>query len=124
MMLDTITLPDGLRWIEAAQDHGATATVRRRLDGGMAVYPRAVVGGRSITLEADPDYWLTQTTATALVTLAAIPGAVYTLTMGVTAYQVMFRHQDPPAVDLRAMIDYDSPAANDPYVGQIKLMTV
>jgi hypothetical protein len=36
----------------------------------------------------------------------------------------MFRHQDAPAVDLRPLVDWNDSDPDDPFVGQIKLMTV
>lgn len=124
IVLATVTLPAGLRWIDEYATIPVAQTVRARLDGGWAVYPRTVTGGRSITLVAADDYWLTRAQADALATLAAHPGTTYALTLRNQSFTVIFRHHDPPALDLSPMVDWDDAVSADPVVGSIKLMTV
>lgn len=122
--LGSIPLPAGLRWV----DEQAWAPVRqsmvRRLNGGVVVFAGANLAGRNITLEADADYWLTRAEVEALHVQAAIPGNVLALAIRSQNLTVMFRHQDSPAVDMTPLVDYDDPADDDPFVGQIKLMTI
>lgn len=127
ILLDTLTLPSGLAWPdEFSGDTPVAQTVARRLDGGLAVYPRAQAGGRSITLVATDDHPLTRAQGATLAVLAAVPGATYALSLtdrGIAA-QVMFRHHDAPALELTPLVDYQDPLPTDRLVGTIKLMTV
>lgn len=123
IVLDTIELPD-LRWSdELAAGLDVGQSVRRRLDGGVVVFTRAHHGGRAITLEATEDHWLTRAQANAVAALAAVPGAVYELSLREVPYQVMFRHHDTPVLDLMPLVDYADAEDADPFIGQIKLMT-
>ena len=128
ILLATLSLPPGLAWIDEWATDAVAQTMRRRLDGGVTLYPRGNIAGRPITLQAGPDHWLTRAQAEALLELAAAPGAVYTLTfplrLGAPSYSVAFRHHEPPALDLRALVDYADPRADDPVVGTLKLLTV
>jgi len=124
--LDTLTLPAGLRWSDRWAPPDLLVTTRRRLDGGQVVYPRTLSGGRPITLEAPADQPLTVAQAEALAALAAVVDGTYTLAMpdhGLLA-TVRFRWEDPPPLDLSLLIDYADPAADDPVVGTLKLITL
>ncbi|MBK1699733.1 hypothetical protein [Thiococcus pfennigii] len=122
-----VALNDGLDWADEADTQAVRQWVRRRADGGLAVYPQALAGGRPITLEARPDSPITYAQWMALEALAAVPGAIYALAFDLRpehARQVMFRHQEPPALSLRLLLDYADPIDTDLVVGQIKLMVV
>jgi len=122
--LDALTLPAGLVWVDEWDADAVQQTVRRRLDGGLSIFPRGNVAGRPITLEATPDHWLTRTQAEALAALAAVPGQRMTLTLHGATYSVAYRHQDAPALELRPLIDYADPLPDDPVIGRVKLMTL
>lgn len=122
--LGSVVLPAGLRWIDEQSWAPVRQSILRRLNGGVVVFAGSNLAGRSITLEADADYWLSRADAEALHVQAAIPGNVLALAIRNQTLTVMFRHQDAPAVDLAPLVDYDDPADDDPFVGQIKLMTV
>lgn len=125
--LGPVTLPAGLLWSDEYQDQPIAQTIRRRLDGGLAVYAHANLAGRPITLTTGADQWLTRAQGDALAALAAVPGALYTLTFSnrtATTFTVAWRHQDAPALDLQPLIDYADPVTTDLLVGTIKLMTV
>ncbi|AFL76243.1 hypothetical protein [Thiocystis violascens] len=124
IQLDTLTLPDGLDWPDEFDTSAIGQSVRRRLDGGLVVYPRALAAGRSITLVAPNDQPLTRAQAAALEALAAVVGASYALTLRDESFQVMFRHHDPPALDLTPLVDYADPIDSDFVVGTVKLFTV
>lgn len=124
IQLDTIALPDGLAWPDEFDTRDLAQTVRQRLDGGVVVYPRTLSGGRPITLAAPADQPITRAQAAALAALAAAPGAVYALSLRGMSFSVMFRHHDPPALDLTPLIDYADPVETDWLTGQIKLFTV
>jgi hypothetical protein len=124
ILLNTLTLPDGLLWSDEFEITAITQSIRRRLDGGLTVYPRQLTSGRPITLEATPDHWLTRADARELLTMAAVVGGVFDLSLRDQAFVVAFRHHDHPALDLKPMIDFDFPADSDPVIGTIKLMTL
>jgi hypothetical protein len=124
IQLDTITLPDGLLWLDEFEPDAVAQTMRRRLDGGVTLFPRGNIAGRPITLEAGPDQWLTRSMAEGLAALAGIPGQQMTLTLRSASFTVVFRHHDPPALELRPLIDYADPADDDPMIGRIKLLTL
>ena len=126
--LDSLELPSGLMWADEFADDSVMQAVRRRLNGALSIYPRGNVAGRPITLQAPADHWLTRAQAEALAAMAVVPGATYTLTFGDRAgspsFSVVFRHNDPPALELAPMIGYADPADDDPIVGTIKFLTV
>jgi hypothetical protein len=124
ILLDTLSLPDGLSWSDEFATDAIGQSVRRRLDGGLVVYPRVLIAGRSITLAAPNDQPLTRAQAATLEALAAALGASYALTLRGSVFQVMFRHHDPPALDLTPLVDYADPIDDDFVVGTIKLFTV
>ena len=124
IQLDTTTLPDGLDWPDEFDTGVVGQSVRRRLDGGLVVYPRALAAGRSITLIAPADQPLTRAQALALESLAAVVGASYSMALRGAVFQVMFRHHDPPALDLAPLVDYADPVDSDFVVGTVKLFTV
>jgi len=125
MQLHTVDLPDGLSWPDEWDISGAIAApMRRRLDGGLAVYPRAISAGRPITLEAPESQPITRAAAESLRTLATVPGATYTLTMPLRglSFLVLFDIPNGP-LDLRPLIDYADPEPTDYMIGTIRLMT-
>lgn len=124
IVLGSLTLPAGLKWVDEMAWSPVRQTVVRRLDGGTVVFSGANLGGRPITLEADESYWLTRDDVDALQLLAAIASSSLTLSIRGQTHQVMFRHQDDPAIDLSPMVDYDTPDGTDSFIGKIKLMTV
>jgi hypothetical protein len=127
MDLASVTLPDGLNWIDEFDDQSISQVARRRLDGGLTLYVRSNLAGRPITLEATAEQWITRAQAQSLALLAAVPGGRYTLTFTARAglaFQVAWRHHEAPALDLRPLVDYADPAADDPLIGTLKLMTI
>lgn len=122
--LGSVTLPAGLRWVDEQSWSPVRQTVQRRLNGGVVVFAGSNLAGRPITLEADADYWLRRDEVADLQALAAVPGNVMSLSIRDQTMTVIFRHQDAPAVDLAPLVDYEDAADDDPFVGQIKLMSL
>lgn len=119
-----LDLPPGLHWVDEFDVQAVSQAVRRRLDGGITVYPRGNTLGRAITLETAEDHWIARATGEALLLLAATPGLSMTLALRGTVHQVVFRHHDPPALELRPLVAFSDPRGDDPLVGRLKLMTV
>ena len=125
MQIATVQLPN-LTWMNPWDTQAVSAPVLRRLDGGIAIYPRALSAGRTITLLAPQDQPLTVAQANALAALAAVPGATYALSLPLWSFsaQVIFDWSQGNPLDLALVIDYADPASTDPVSGTIHLLTV
>jgi hypothetical protein len=123
--LDTVVLPDGLVWTDEFAAQAVAQTVRRTLDGSVVVFYGQHSGGLPITLESEPDAgWLTRTQVEALKLLADSPGGIYSLELRGQTFQVMFRHQEPPAFEAKPLFNLANPQPGDFYLATLKLMTV
>lgn len=123
--LDGQALPQGGRWLDEKAYDPVGQTNLVALSGGLHVYSVGLSGGRPITLEyALPYSWLYLATLEILRTQAAIAGnQIQLLWRGIT-YDVMYRHNDSPALDF-AHVDAPGVAVDQGiYVGQIKLIEV
>lgn len=125
ILLDTLELSD-LTWTDPFDTQAASIVARRRLNGALTIFPRALSGGRPITLEAPADQPLTQAQAAALASMAADLTGAYTLSMPLRglSFSVRFRWEDGNPVDLRPLIDYADPVDDDPVVGTLKFATL
>lgn len=123
--LDALELPD-LTWTDPFDSQAVSVVTRRRLNGALTIFPRALVGGRPITLEAPADQPLTQAQAAALAAMAADPTGTYALSLPLRglSFSVRFRWEDGNPVDLRQLIDYADPVDDDPVIGTIRLITL
>lgn len=123
--LDTITITTGMVWADKHKYAPVAQSVRRTLGGTAIIEYGALNQGTPVTLSSLEDQgWITKLQLDALQLLADAAGGVYTLTIGSDSYQVMFRHEDPPAVDFSPLIPRTLPLDDDWFVGTIKLMTV
>ena len=55
---------------------------------------------------------------------ADVPGQIYTLTWRGTAYQVIWRHEDAPALDAEGVTDYYDPEPTDLVVPTLKFVRI
>jgi len=125
IILDGIDLPQDLLWSDEWAQARVAQTIKRTLDGGVVVFYGQITGGLPITLESQPDAgWLSRAQVQALALRAASPGGLYTLTLRDQTLQVMFRHQDAPAFEARALVPLSNPQPGDFYLATLKLMTV
>jgi hypothetical protein len=123
--LDTVALPDGLVWSDEFAAQTVAQSVRRTLDGSVVVFYGQHSGGLTITLESEPDAgWLTRTQVEALKLRADSPGGIFTLELRGQVFQVMFRHQEPPAFEAKPLFNLAHPQPGDFYLATLKLMTV
>lgn len=125
ILLDTLELPD-LTWTDPFDTQAVSVVTRRRLSGALTIFPRTLVGGRPITLEAPADQPLTHAQAIALAAMATDPTGTYTLSLPLhgVVFSVRFRWEDGNPVDLRPLIDYADPVDDDPVVGTLKLINL
>lgn len=123
--LDALTIP-GLIWVDEFAWSVTAQKVERSLTGTLLVQAAGKVKGRPVTLAGGEDYgFIDRATLLALQALADTPGLVMTLTLADTrSFQVMFRHDDAPAIEARAVLLKCAPGAEDWYTLTLKLMTV
>lgn len=96
--LGDLILPDSLQWKNRHEWAPVAQETARTLGGSHVVWSSALVGGRPIDLEAEGDVtWLSLDQVTAIYAMAIQSGGIFTLIFGAETFQVMFRHQDPPA---------------------------
>lgn len=125
IVLDGISLPADLLWSDEWTSASVAQSVRRTLDGSLVVFYGGLRTGLPITLETQPDAgWLTRVQVESLARLAASPGGIYTLALRGQAFQVMFRHHEPPAFEARPLVPLAQPQPGDFHLATIKLMTV
>ncbi len=118
-----VQLNPSMVWEDQYVSSQVEQTVRRTLQGRMVAFSGPLVGGRNATFSGGDDHgWLTVATLNSLLSLAAVPGAIYTMVRGEESYSVMFRHNDPPAVDMRMLIPRTAVAGTDYVAGTIKLI--
>ena len=118
--LGDLILPDALQWTDRDSFSPVIQAMATTLGGGTAVFSQTRIDGRPVTLEAEDGItWLDQETVDAIQTMAAQPGASFTLTWEDEAFTVMFRHHDPPAVSLNPLWPN-----HDLFIGTITLMEV
>ncbi|MCK9172758.1 MAG: hypothetical protein RBR03_09115 [Desulfuromonas thiophila] len=121
IVLDSLTLPDDLLWIDEYKWSGVAQQVDILADGAVVVQADAQQTGRLITLQGGDDFgWLDRTTLEALRLLAAAPGAQYSLTLhDGTPRNVVFTGDRLTAAPV---VDYSAPAASDVYSVTLYLM--
>jgi hypothetical protein len=121
--LDGLQLPIDLVWTDKAKYQPVAMNTQYTLGGSVVVFSQALLNGRHITLEAKADMgWIYQDVAEALIAKASVPDAVYSLTIGSESFNVMFRHTEPPAVDLEPLVDGYQPSPY--YKGVLKFFTI
>lgn len=124
IQLDTIELPDLVIEDEFAFT-GVEARVDRSLGGAPIIWEQEIAG-RPIDLTGDErSAWITRDTLEDLKTLAAVPGATYTLTYESDTYTVRFRHEEPPAIMADPLVPRPNHADGDYYKNvRLKLMEI
>ena len=124
ILIHDIALPSGLLWEdEFAQSMQEMKFVRRH-DGGLVLYPKALYGGRPITLVASENHWIKRHEAESLAQLALNVGETYQLLLRGQEYLVAFNHGQGPPLRLKPLIDYEDPDPEDPIIGSIHLITL
>ncbi|MBF0568274.1 MAG: hypothetical protein HQK95_05340 [Nitrospirae bacterium] len=99
-------------------------TVERTLSGGVVVYGNEI-SGRPIDIEAKENMcWITYAQVKALQAMASVQGAVYALTYEDETFNVRFRNEDAPALELTPILEKSTYNENDYFYGKIKLMEV
>lgn len=127
LILGGVTLNDEMIWTDRFRFQFVAQSVRRTLGGNIVTFAQGLVKGQPITLEAiETQGWLTKQQVEDVIDLANVVGGVYSLQIESDIFQVQFRHEDAPAVDMRAVT---APRLNiaddeDQFIGQIKVLTI
>jgi len=127
IILGGVTLSDHMVWAdEIESDQAVAQTFKRTLGGASVILHQALSKGRSITLTATQKQgWLNKTQVLAIKALAEQAGAVFTLTIGVETFSVMFRNHEPPSFIAEPMDQIGAQAPTTGiYTATINLMTV
>ena len=123
--LDGFDLNQQLIWIERHQSQNVAQNVDRLLGGGVVIHSAPLTNGEKITLQATSSTgWLTKVQKDYILSLANGVGTTHVLDYNGTIMNVMFRHNEPPAVDLRPLIDRPVHDNTDYFIGTIKLLKV
>ncbi|MBF0155539.1 MAG: hypothetical protein HQL64_17535, partial [Magnetococcales bacterium] len=97
--LGDLYLPDSLQWTNRYAWSAVVQETARTLGGANVVWHAPLVGGRPIDLEAADDVtWLTLAQVEAIHGMAMQPGGIFDLVLEDEIFQVMFRHEDSPAI--------------------------
>ena len=105
LSIDSLNLPSSLTWTDRDSWQPVAQTARPTLDGGLAVFHRSLTAGRPITLASDENSgWVSRQTLDALQALASEPGSLHTLTLGAQSFTVLWRHEDPPALQAEPLV--------------------
>lgn len=104
---------------------GVRAVVEYAKAGNPLIW-EGLFGGRPIDLVGDTNAgWLLRSTLLQLKTMAAVPGATYTLDYNGTISTVRFRQEDQPVISGEMITPVQNPDSDDAYNNiRIKLMEV
>jgi hypothetical protein len=123
--LGGVVLDDSIIWQERYASQSVEQAVRRTLGGSAVVFTGALGAGVPITLLATTNFgWITKAQADAVMAMAATPGNVLALIYGAQSFSVVFRHNEPPAVDVQPLLARQTHLDTDHFIGAIKLLTV
>jgi len=122
--LGGVPLGYDLLWPDRHQSNQVLQYVILTIGCGQRVFVQSKLVGRPVTLQANEDQgWIAADLVPILKEMADVPGEVYDFDFhGLESFQVMFKHQDPPALDLRPLIDGAEYGAW--FIGSIKLFSV
>lgn len=125
ILLNGIPLNNSMEYLERHGQSRVGQSTRRLLDGPLIINTTVIPSGFPITLEATEEYgWLTLAKIKLLELLAATPGEVMTLQIYVDTYNVIFRHNEPPAIDMRPLIPRVNESDSDYFIGKLKFLTI
>lgn len=124
IILNGITLNPSLMWV----DEFNYATVQQKLvfslDSGYRIYGRQAPNNRPITLVAsDESGWLTREMVLAIKAIESVPKAEYILTIRNQDFNIVFRHDDPPAFEVFPLIPRGGSLTGDYFRGTLKLFS-
>ena len=126
IILSGLVLPEDLSFEPTPYSwSGISSSVDRTLGGNLLVWENEIQKGRPIDLiSLENRGWISKSIADQLLSFSSVVGGTYTLNYRSNEYNVRFRHQDWPCLELYPIIarkEFD----NDAYFyGKIKLETI
>lgn len=124
--LGGVILNPDLIWTDRFKYSPVAQTTDRLLGGTLVVHNQTLQKGQPITLEADSTTgWFTKAMVDSLMAMASESGNIVTFNYhNQESHQVMFNHEDPPAVDFDFIVNRVPFQTDDYFTGIIKLFTV
>lgn len=128
--LGGVNLNPSMNWKDRFQSFQVAQSVNRTVGGRAIVFATPLRAGRKITFEATQESgWLSESTVQLLMGMAATVGGTFSLKVGdttgnVESFDVIFRHNEPPALELSPIINRPLHDSTDYFIGTIKLLTV
>lgn len=120
----TIELPDQLVWLDEFDWQPVQHDVEYSLTGALLVDVGVRQAGRPITLEGwDDRAWITRDVVQQLNALAALPAITMQLALRGDFFQVAWDHART-AIEARATESWPDAQPSDPYVVQLRFLTV
>lgn len=122
----TVTLHPDLYWEDEFKWYPVEQATERTLTGGLVVDAVAKVLGRPITLKPDSDRsaWMQRSVVDQLKAWAQTPLLQMTLSLRGTSYQVLFRHDEAPALSVDPVVFYSDSESTDFYLVTLKLLVI
>jgi hypothetical protein len=121
----TITLPVDTLWRDELDWSPVEQSAEYMLAGSLDIQAGVKLAGRPITLGGEESAsWMARGTILDLIAWAEIAGQELTLDYYGRSFTVLFRHQDAPAMEAKAVIEQVPPADEDWYWFTLKLMAV
>ena len=121
----TIQLPADLIWTDRDSWSPVSQSVATSITGATIIDSATRLSQRPITLEGDDEHaWVRYSTVLQLRAWASVAGREMTLSIDGTSYSVIFRHHEPPAVNLRPIVSYAAPDTDDWFTGELKFMEI
>lgn len=127
-----IVLNNNIEFVERYQSRDVQQAVRKTVGGGSVVFYGPNLSGQPITLRAVQDRgWVTYQTYLDILALSQQPGyghpdhgSYLRLVYGAETLNVMFRHEEAPAVDMSPLVDTVNLAAGSYMSGSLKFVTI
>lgn len=121
--ISNLILPPEMIWSDKLKHAPVYQGSAVTLGGRTIIQATGAVNGKPITLTATQTQgWLTKSQVDSVLALANSPGMIYTFEYHGSIANVMFRHHEPPAVEMEPFVDGEHPS--DYHFGTIKLITV
>lgn len=113
IVLGAIILPDSLNLTEPYGSPLVVGSIERTI-GGIPIIVEQTVVGEPITLVGSEDTgWIPFSDLQALIALAKVPGAMYSLIIEADTFSVRFRHEDQPVISAEALVPRPNHVATD-----------
>ena len=127
-----LDLNPSMNWTDRFQSYQVAQTVNRTVGGKAVVFATPLQAGRKITLESTQEQgWLTLAMVEDLVAMSATIGSSFlfecgdeTVLGGIETQNVIFRHNEPPALEITPIINRPTHETTDMFYGKVKLLTI